>query len=316
MRFFILFIFFFFTQTYTYSTNVETEHVIKKNNDKREVLDSAFFRVVYRVEMQALKEGDHFIITDTMALDVGQRWSVYYDLFRQYKDSVDSYNFLNNSPRQLFKVRSSREELDKRLESRQEIYAMRDARKTGESARIYRNRTKNEVMTIDKGPMEFPDIYTRFRFTEQIEPQDWVITEDTLHVLNYACQKATTSFRGRDYTAWFTLDIPVSEGPWKLHGLPGLILKVEDSEKTFCFQAIGLQDMRNTPIVVDRVIKFFHRGRHGSKTLKFIGGDSKQWQTFRQQELKKVTVEFLDWDALTSFSMENPVVYPEIEIEK
>lgn len=34
---------------------------------------------------------------------------------------------------------------------------------------------------------------------------------------------ATTQFRGLTYTAWFALDIPINEGPWKFHGLPGLI---------------------------------------------------------------------------------------------
>ena len=41
---------------------------------------------------------------------------------------------------------------------------------------------------------------------------------------------------------WFTPDIPVSEGPWKLHGLPGLILQAEDSEHWFSFVCIEIEN--------------------------------------------------------------------------
>jgi len=45
-------------------------------------------------------------------------------------------------------------------------------------------------------------------------------SDDTLTVAGYVCQKATCLFRGRDYTAWFSNDIPISNGPWKFGGFP------------------------------------------------------------------------------------------------
>ena len=59
----------------------------------------------------------------------------------------------------------------------------------------------------------------------------WNTTNETKKIGTFICNKATTSFRGRDYTAWFTLKIPVSFGPWKLNGLPGLILEAYDTDK-------------------------------------------------------------------------------------
>jgi len=59
----------------------------------------------------------------------------------------------------------------------------------------------------------------------------WDITEETKMIGIYKVQKATAHFRGRDYTAWFTSQIPLPYGPWKLVGLPGLILEAYDTDK-------------------------------------------------------------------------------------
>lgn len=56
----------------------------------------------------------------------------------------------------------------------------------------------------------------------------WEITKESKKILGYTTYKATAKFRGRDYIAWFTPDLSYNYGPWKLNGLPGLILKVEN----------------------------------------------------------------------------------------
>ena len=65
---------------------------------------------------------------------------------------------------------------------------------------------------------------------------DWKLHNQFKDILDYKCQKATGTFRGRNYTAWFTTEIPVSLGPWKLNGLPGLILQAEDDEGKINFR--------------------------------------------------------------------------------
>jgi len=70
---------------------------------------------------------------------------------------------------------------------------------------------------------------------------EWIISNDASSIfLGYKCKKAKASFRGRIYTAWFAPEIPVEIGPWKLHGLPGLILKAEDNFNQVIFTATKL----------------------------------------------------------------------------
>lgn len=59
----------------------------------------------------------------------------------------------------------------------------------------------------------------------------WDIKDETKMIGIYKVQKAMAHFRGRDYTAWFTSQIPLPYGPWKLVGLPGLILEAYDTDK-------------------------------------------------------------------------------------
>lgn len=65
----------------------------------------------------------------------------------------------------------------------------------------------------------------------------WQFKDSTKKIGNYKAKKATAHFRGRNYTAWYTPKIPVPYGPWKLGGLPGLILQAYDSTGNFYFSA-------------------------------------------------------------------------------
>jgi len=47
------------------------------------------------------------------------------------------------------------------------------------------------------------------------------------------CKKATTTFRGRNYIAWYAPSIPLSYGPYKFHGLPGLIVSITDDTNRY-----------------------------------------------------------------------------------
>ena len=70
---------------------------------------------------------------------------------------------------------------------------------------------------------------------------DWHLLDGDSIVCGYPCHKATTTFRGRTWTVWYTLDLPYSDGPWKFCGLPGLVLYAYDSEDKFRFNCIGIE---------------------------------------------------------------------------
>ena len=70
----------------------------------------------------------------------------------------------------------------------------------------------------------------------------WEMTGEHSEVASFDCQKAECDFRGRRWEAWFTPEIPVSEGPWKLKGLPGLILYARDTTGQYSFEAVSVTD--------------------------------------------------------------------------
>lgn len=63
----------------------------------------------------------------------------------------------------------------------------------------------------------------------------WVITSEEKSINNLKCKKAVGSLRGRTFDAWFTSEIPVSVGPWKFNGLPGLIVEAYSQDKRYFF---------------------------------------------------------------------------------
>lgn len=117
----------------------------------------------------------------------------------------------------------------------------------GEFMTIFKNYPAGKITHTEKICTDW------MRYEEEIPQLEWELTDSTINVLGYDCQGARCNFRGKEWTAFFTEDIPVSEGPWKLHGLPGLIMKASDEKGHYIFECIGIKSNAIRPITIYKV---------------------------------------------------------------
>ncbi|RZJ47164.1 MAG: GLPGLI family protein [Flavobacterium sp.] len=78
------------------------------------------------------------------------------------------------------------------------------------------------------------------------DKMNWKLFNDTKVEGQYTLQKATTTFGGRNWIAWFSKDINLNEGPYKFRGLPGLIFEIEDAQKNFIFKLLKSMHLPRT----------------------------------------------------------------------
>ncbi|AWG24317.1 hypothetical protein FK004_03285 [Flavobacterium kingsejongi] len=103
-----------------------------------------------------------------------------------------------------------------------------------------------------------------YRIEEAFPTMHWTISEEETRLINqYRCNKALLTFRGRKYTAWFTTDIPMAFGPWKFHGLPGLILEIYDEDNRYHWSATRIQ----YPYTSDKPISLLKPERKGYQNI-------------------------------------------------
>lgn len=176
------------------------------------VLDTALVNVGY----------DRFIVLDTLnpqnvkkdylTLQSGRNASVFYSEQRRLED-----NLMAKNPDYTLEIFKNNSMLEKVSKLEKEVIIRR--------------------YDIDQTWSHLRFDLTNWILYESLEKPNWVITDETDIILGFPCIKATTNFRGREWIAFFTPDIPVQEGPWKLYGLPGLILKAYDSKRHYFYEA-------------------------------------------------------------------------------
>ena len=85
---------------------------------------------------------------------------------------------------------------------------------------------------------------SRDKFFIKIDDElKWKILPETIVMTNLNCQKAEVEYGGRQWIAWFTKDIPLFEGPYYFHGLPGLIIQIQDVAEDFIFTATEIKKL-------------------------------------------------------------------------
>lgn len=97
---------------------------------------------------------------------------------------------------------------------------------------IYQNNPKGKI-TVQS--VITPNFYN---YEENRYPVKWIMEEGEDSICGYTCRIAKGEYGGRTWIVKYAPEIPTQNGPWKLTGLPGLILDATDSEGIHHFNAV------------------------------------------------------------------------------
>lgn len=166
-------------------------------------------RFVYQVTMKPDASNKADVKTENAYLDISAEKSMFYSENRIKRDSVIKANFQSGGARGF---------------NRDQMESLR----SNINYSIEKDKKNQKILYKDRLGR---DIYSY----EEDRPLDWKILSETTKIGEYKVQKAETDFGGRKWTAWFTTDLPYQDGPYKFTGLPGLVVKAEDSEGDYSF---------------------------------------------------------------------------------
>ncbi len=134
--------------------------------------------------------------------------------------------------------------------------------------------------------------------TDSLYPMKWEVSDEVKKIDSISCIKAESFFRGRKYIAWFTPDIPLSFGPWKMGGLPGLIVDLHDKDENLVIRLTGIARSSQSFIMPDEIK--YSMEDHVAEIRKLIkrlksnsrAGSSGDCLTCQQQSV----IQFFTWE--------------------
>lgn len=174
---------------------------------------------------------------------------------------------------------------------------------------IFNYHKKKEIkvkyrLMLNGGVLCYDDRYPSF---------DWMFAADApIEIMGYSCGKATVNFAGREYIVWYTMDIPLPYGPYKFCGLPGLILKVEESRGMYIWEAFCIIKS-SAPINVYAYEKEIKCSRQDAD--KTIGRMMRKPLTFLSSSGSKIMVARSDGSFGAPSNNEHENLYEPIELE-
>lgn len=181
--------------------------------DNYKVIDTSLITITYEVKIVVDTNKPNEIEEDLLVLQIGKRISKSYSQFIFQADSISTEAIKNGR---------ATSPIFQGIVPPIEVYKNYPASMNTVTYRTFAN-----------GPT--------FLYTEDKIKLAWKILPVTRKYLTYTCQKAITNFRGRSYEAWFTSEIPFSEGPFKFGGLPGLILQIQDTRGHYVYNCVGIK---------------------------------------------------------------------------
>ena len=206
--------------TVTYAMDTPTFTLAHEDTDKSQTLDSCYLTITYRFRYKATEKDDSLSHDDLMDLQLGRKYNAFFS--RNLRD---------------LDIRNTKElKTTMQFQTVPENYVGFDLLVNhGDSTTIVTNRVPYTSQVIE--------------YTENTPAPAWTyVLEDTATIMGYHCHAAKCNYGGREWKVYYTNDIPLPYGPWKLNGVKALILKAEDSEHNFVFEAEGLTQ-KTQPII-------------------------------------------------------------------
>ena len=131
-----------------------------------------------------------------------------------------------------------------------------------------------------------------FKYKEDLHIFQWIIDPEKKIINGYQCQKATTHFAGRDYIAWFTNEIPISDGPYKFNGLPGLIIEIYDTDDHYHYALTSFKESKMPNVIYERKKDYFEVNREVDKKEFFRIKESYSYKSIMPNiEAKGITID-------------------------
>lgn len=128
-----------------------------------------------------------------------------------------------------------------------------------EAVTVYQGYPESTSFTVKEA------LLPHFYFYKEPCELSWTILEEEDSVLGYPCNRAKTEYGGRTWIVSYSVDIPETNGPWKLKGLPGLILKAESENGIHRFIPLAI-----FPVEAQEITYFQDKKDVAVKRDKFI----------------------------------------------
>ena len=165
---------------------------------------------------------------------------------------------------------------------------------------IFKEYEKRIVTTIDH-----IFSYGMYEYEEPFDNFIWQITSETDTIHDYVCQKAICDFGGRTWEAWFTMEIPISDGPYKFCGLPGLIIDIADTQDHYSYKFLSIEKpsepMMIYEVVEDRVkttkkefFKLQNRNKISHSISAMSSNDKAVQRAIEYEKSKNNPIEIID----------------------
>ena len=196
----------------SYAMDSPTFTLAHEDTDKYETLDTCYLNVSYLLKYRNSEKDDSLSFNDIMDLQMGRHYNAFFSRDLRALDTRNTKELKTNM----------------QFSTIPENYIGFD---------VLINHSDSLTTVTNRLPYTSQVI----EYSESTDIPKWTyMPEDVDTIMGYHCHVAICNYEGRDWKVYYTNDIPIPYGPWKLNGVKGLVLKAVDTENNFIFEAVGL----------------------------------------------------------------------------